>query len=112
MDQNNNIVAIYLDDSDGHHKCKLCDDIISEESFFYNQIHLCRAMIEDFEIRKTKDGRTFAIKNIRQEFEGKTVTYKADISGDLEAGNEYLKSMAEGISKSLDVKQFQENVKQ
>ncbi len=65
---------------------------------------------EDFEIRKTKDGRIFGIKNIRQEFEGNTVTYKADIAGDLEAGNEYLKSLAERISKQFTEQQKIKNV--
>lgn len=108
IDQNNNIVEIYLDDSDGHQKCKFCHDIIIEA--FQDQRHLCRERSEYLEIRRTKDGRMFAIKNIRQEFEGNTITFKADIGGDLEAGNEYLKAMAEGISKQFITQHSQPKV--
>ena len=56
---------------------------------------------QDIEIRKTKEGKIFAIKNIRQEFEGNQMILKADISGDEEAANQYLKAMSEGMVKLL-----------
>jgi hypothetical protein len=56
---------------------------------------------QDIEIRKTKDGRMFAIKNIRQEFEDDTMILKADIAGDLQAGNEYLEDLGKCIIKSV-----------
>ena len=52
---------------------------------------------QDVTIHHTKDGEIFAIKNIRQEVEGDTLTFKADISGDEESANKYLKSLVDRI---------------
>lgn len=58
---------------------------------------------QDIEIRTNKQGKMFAIKNIRQEFNGNEMTLIAEIGGDQEAGQEYLKSLGkrlvEGIAK-------------
>ncbi len=54
---------------------------------------------QDIEIRKTKDGRIFAIKNIRQEFKDNIMIIIADISGDEEAAKEYLKQLGERFWK-------------
>ena len=56
---------------------------------------------QDVEIRKNKDGKMFAIKNIRQEFEGNQMILKADISGDKEAANQYLKFMCKGLVQRI-----------
>jgi len=56
---------------------------------------------QDVEIRSSKDGRIFAIKNIRQEFTGYTMALKADISGDKQAAKEYLKAYAQGVTSTL-----------
>ena len=56
---------------------------------------------QDMEIHETKNGKVFAIKNIRQEFKDNQMILKADISGDKEAANQYLKAMSEGIINSL-----------
>ena len=53
------------------------------------------------EIRKTKNGKIFVIKNIRQEFKDNQMILKADISGDKDGANQYLKAMSEGIVNSL-----------
>ena len=45
MDQNDNIVETYLDDSDGYDKCKVCNGIISEESILHGQRHFCTGII-------------------------------------------------------------------
>ncbi len=58
-------------------------------------------MSEKIEIHKTKDGKIFGIKNIRQEFEGNVVVYKADISGDLKTGEQYLKSLLSNTVKLM-----------
>ena len=55
-------------------------------------------MTEDFEIHKTLDGKIFGIKNIthivRREGDNDVVTFKADISGDIDAGKYYLKVLS------------------
>ena len=56
---------------------------------------------QDIEIRKTKNGKVFAIKNIRQEFKDNQMILKADISGDKDGANQYLKAMSERIVNSL-----------
>ena len=58
-------------------------------------------MTEDFEIRTTKDGRIFGIKNLRQEFEDNQMIFKADISGDIEAGKQYLEYLGNGLIRNL-----------
>jgi len=58
--------------------------------------------MEDFEIRTTKDGRMFGIKNLRQEFEENVMIFKADISGDEEAAKEYLTALGDGLIKNLN----------
>ncbi len=57
--------------------------------------------MEDFEIRINKEGKLFAIKNIRQEIHGDKVTLIADIAGDEKAANQYLNDMANGLIKLL-----------
>jgi len=56
-----------------------------------------------YEIRQTKDGRIFGIKNIRQEVkrirDEDIVTFIADIAGDMKAGKQYLKDLAKAITK-------------
>ncbi len=63
---------------------------------------------QDIEIHETKNGRIFGIKNLRQKSTKSTkdvdnyvVTFIADIAGDMEAGQEYLKDYAEMIRKSI-----------
>ena len=56
---------------------------------------------QDIEIRKTKNGKVFAIKNIRQEFKDNQMILKADISGDEDGAKQYLKAMSERIVNSL-----------
>lgn len=51
---------------------------------------------KDVEIKTSEDGtKIFAIKNIRQEFKGDNMVLKADISGDKEEANKYLKRLGE-----------------
>ena len=54
---------------------------------------------QDIEIRKTKDGKLFALKNIRQEFDGDKIIFKADMSGDVDGAMDYLTQLAERIQK-------------
>ena len=73
----------------------------------------CKELIPQdtpFEIRKTQDGRIFGIKNIRQQSDGKTITYSAEVCGDLEAGNEYLRDFVKGITSQFQTIQFQPKV--
>ena len=62
---------------------------------------------ESFEIRETKDGRLFAIRNIREEVKEAgdkiEITFIADVAGDKEAGQEYLRTMANFIAKHSQV---------
>lgn len=62
------------------------------------------------EIRKTRDGRIFGIKNIRQQSDGKTITYTAEVCGDLEAGNEYLKDFVKGLTSQFHTIHYQPKV--
>lgn len=57
--------------------------------------------MENIEIREDLEGNIFAIKNIRQEFNGNEVTFKADIGGNLEAGQRYLESLAKSIKNNI-----------
>ncbi len=59
---------------------------------------------QDFEIRTTKDGRVFGMKNLRQEFEDNVMIFKADISGDIEAGKEYLEYLGNCLVENLTTK--------
>lgn len=54
---------------------------------------------KDFEIRKTKDGRIFGIRNLR--IDPKNGNVIGDLSGDPTAGMEYLEAYADSIMKSL-----------
>ena len=51
----------------------------------------------DFEIRTNSKGKIFGIKNIRQEIKDNLLIYRADVAGDKEAANEYLKTYANNI---------------
>jgi hypothetical protein len=57
---------------------------------------------QDVYIHKTKDGKIFGIKNIRQEFDSGTVTFIADITGDEESAKEYLSYLASGLVRNYD----------
>jgi len=50
---------------------------------------------QDIQIHRDKNGNMFAIKNIRQEFEGNTMIFIADIAGNEKAAKDYLKALAE-----------------
>jgi hypothetical protein len=56
---------------------------------------------QDVEIRTNKEGKMFAIKNIRQEFEGNMMIFRADVSGDTDAANQYLKHLGELLLNSM-----------
>ena len=69
---------------------------MNEDSYAVTIDHL-----QDIEIRKTKNGKIFVIKNIRQEFKDNQMILKDDISGDKDGANQYLKAMSERIVNSL-----------
>ena len=60
-----------------------------------------KAQRENIEIRTTRDGRMFGIRNLRQEFEGNKMILKAEITGDIKAGKEYLKFMGKSIINNV-----------
>jgi len=68
-------------------------DVVSKE---YRDIRQ-----QDIEIRTTKDGRIFGIKNIRQEFDGNKMIMKADVAGDIKAGQEYLEYLTKRLKESV-----------
>lgn len=49
------------------------------------------------------EGKKFAIRNIRQTFDGNKMNMIADIAGDLEAGDEYIKLLGENLVNGLEV---------
>lgn len=66
-------------------------------------------MIIEYEIRQTRDGRIFGIKNIRQKVKRvrnkDIVTFIADIAGDIEAGKQYLKDLTKAITNPFREKE-------
>ncbi len=54
-----------------------------------------------FEIITNKEGKVFGITNIKQEIkrigDEDIITFIANIAGDMKAGKQYLKDMADGI---------------
>ena len=58
--------------------------------------------MEGFEIRYTRNGRIFGIKNLRQEVkrvrDKDIVTFIADIAGDIDAGKQYFEALCNIIT--------------
>lgn len=59
-----------------------------------------------FEVRETKDGKVFGIKNIRQKSDGTTITYTAEICGDEEAAQKYLETFVKSFTSSFKTIHF------
>lgn len=56
---------------------------------------------DTIEIRTTKDGKIFGIRKLTSDVKDNTVTFKAEVAGDIEAGKQYLSVYAKMIMDLL-----------